>query len=95
MAEWYNRSVVMIVRGQSPREVPGENPREDINTTNLGASLGETLQEMSATSVGRMIAFREIIMRNVLRLGNSATNAEATTHLRKLLLAREGTGGIS
>ena len=48
---------------------------------------------MSATSVEKMVAFREMIMGNVLRLGNSATNAEAKTILRELLLAREGTGG--
>ena len=47
---------------------------------------------MPATSVEGMIASREMIMENVLRLGNSASNAEAKTILREQLLARGGTG---
>ena len=47
---------------------------------------------MPATSVEGMIASREMIMENVLRLGNSASIAEAKTILREQLRARGGTG---
>ena len=96
MVELYSKFVVVIVfhQGQSTRGVLGEDPRipGDFNMTNHGAGLGGILQEMPATSVEGMIASREMIMENVLRLGNSASNAEAKTILREQLRARGGTG---
>ena len=96
MVELYSKFVVVIVfhQGQSTRGVLGEDPRipGDFNMTNHGAGLGGILQEMTATSVEGMIASREMIMENVLRLGNSASNAEAKTILREQLRARGGTG---
>ena len=101
MVELYSKFVVVIVfhQGQSTRgvlgedpRIPGGDPREDFNMTNHGAGLGGILQEMPATSVEGMIALREMIMENVLRLGNSASNAEAKTILREQLRARGGTG---
>ena len=96
MVELYSKFVAVIVfhQGQSTRGVLGEDPRipGDFNMTNHGAGLGGILQEMPATSVEGMIASREMIMENVLRLGNSASNAEAKTILREQLLARGGTG---
>ena len=96
MEESYSKFVAVIVfhRGQSTRGVLGEDPRipGDFNMTNHGAGLGGILQEMPATSVEGMIASRGMIMGNVLRLGNSASNAEAKTILREQLLARGGTG---
>ena len=96
MVELYSKFVVVIVfhQGQSTRGVLGEDPRipGDFNMTNHGAGLGGILQEMPATSVEGMIASREMIMGNVLRLGNSASNAEAKTILREQLRAKGGTG---